>query len=204
MKKDPIEIFNQWALTGKDKGMEKNHASPVKEMLKFSTKNINTFSFIDAGCGNGWVVRNVSKFKECEEAIGVDGSSKMIEKALSLDKKNNYFCSNLLNWKPANKVDLVHSMEVFYYFKNPEKVIEHIHDKWIKAGGRLIMGVDFYFENKISHNWPEETNVSIMNLLKEKDWINIFNKAGFLNVKNWRSGIKNDWGGTLIVTGTKN
>ena len=66
------------------------------------------------------------------------------------------------------------------------------------------MGVDFYFENKISHNWPEETDVNIMTLLKEKDWINIFNKVGFSNVKNWRSNRKKDWAGTLIVTGVKN
>ena len=76
MKKDPIEIFSQWALTGKDKGMEKNHALPVKEMLEFSIEKLNNFSFVDAGCGNGWVVRNVSKFKNCIEAIGIDGSKK--------------------------------------------------------------------------------------------------------------------------------
>ncbi len=204
MKKSPIDIFSDWAETGKDKGMEKNHAEPVKDMLEFSSKNLKNFSFIDAGCGNGWVVRKVSKYKECIDSVGIDGSSKMIDKAISVDKKNTYHCSNLLKWFPKKPVDLVHSMEVFYYFKKPEKIVQHVFDKWLKTGGRLIMGVDFYFENKISHNWPEETNVNIMTLLKEKDWTNIFNKAGFSNVKKWRSNRKKNWAGTLIVTGVKN
>ena len=42
----------------------------------------------------------------------------MIEKAKKLDGKNEYVCSDLLNWKPGEKVDLVMSMEVFYYFEN--------------------------------------------------------------------------------------
>ena len=204
MKKTPIDVFSDWAVTGKDKGMEKNHAGSVEDMLGFASKNLKRFSFIDAGCGNGWVVRKVSKNKECINSIGVDGSSKMIDKAVSLDKKNNYYCYNLLKWIPEKPVDLVHSMEVFYYFENPKNIIKHIYRNWIKTGGRLIMGIDFYYENKISHGWPDETNVNTMTLLKEKNWINIFNDVGFLDVKKWRSGEKNDWAGTLIVTGVKN
>ena len=103
----------------------------------------------------------------------------MIDKAVSLDKKNNYYCYNLLKWMPEKPVDLVHSMEVFYYFENPKKIIKHIYRNWIKTGGRLIMGIDFYYENKISHSWPDETNVNTMTLLKEKKWVNIFNEVGF-------------------------
>ena len=58
--KKPIEVFSEWALNGKDKGMEKNHANPVEEMLNFINTERNEigneFSFLDLGCGNGWVV----------------------------------------------------------------------------------------------------------------------------------------------------
>ena len=204
MKKNPIDIFSDWAVSGKDEGMEKNHSKSVDDMLKFSLIKLKNFSFIDAGCGNGWVVRKVSKNKECENAIGVDGSSKMINKAISLDKKNRYYCSNLLEWMPKKPVDLVHSMEVFYYFKEPKKIIEHIYKNWIKIRGRLIMGIDFYYENQISHGWPDETNVNTMILLKEKDWVDIFKDVGFLDIIKWRSGKKKNWAGTLIITGIKN
>ena len=55
------------------------------------------------------------------------------------------------------------------------------------------MGIDFYFENKPSHNWPEKTNVSIMTLLSIKQWEGLFIKAGFKNIETSRSGEKNDW-----------
>ena len=204
MKKNPIDIFSDWAVSGKDEGMEKNHSKSVDDMLRFSLIKLKNFSLIDEGCGNGWVVRKVSKNKECENAIGVDGSSKMINKAISLDKKNRYYCSNLLEWMPKKPVDLVHSMEVFYYFKKPKKIIEHIYKNWIKIRGRLIMGIDFYYENQISHGWPDETNVNTMILLKEKDWVDIFKDVGFLDIIKWRSGKKKNWAGTLIITGIKN
>ena len=48
-------------------------------MINYSIKNLNHFTFIDAGCGNGWVIRKVSENKNVK-AVGVDGS-KMIAKA---------------------------------------------------------------------------------------------------------------------------
>ena len=63
MKKSPIEIFSQWVEQGKDDGMEKNHISSVKKMLDFSLKGLDDFTFIDAGCGTGWVVRMVSEME---------------------------------------------------------------------------------------------------------------------------------------------
>ena len=46
----------------------------------------------------------------------------MISKAKSLDQANSYICADLLNWIPDQKVDLVHSMEVFYFFENPKSL----------------------------------------------------------------------------------
>ena len=204
MKKSPIEIFSQWVEQGKDDGMEKNHISSVKKMLDFSLKGLDDFTFIDAGCGTGWVVRMVSEMESCFSANGVDGSLKMIQKARNLDSLNKYDCENLLSWKPNSKKDVVHSMEVLYYFNNPIEVLQNIYNNWLNHNGRLIMGMDFYFENTISHNWPEKTNVSIMTLLKTKEWKKILIDAGFKNVKSWTVGKTDNWNGTLILSGTKN
>lgn len=204
MKKSPIEIFSQWVEQGKDDGMEKNHISSVKKMLDFSLKGLDDFTFIDAGCGTGWVVRMVSEMESCFSANGVDGSLKMIQKARNLDSLNKYDCENLLSWKPNSKKDVVHSMEVLYYFNNPIEVLQNIYNNWLNDNGRLIMGMDFYFENTISHNWPEKTNVSIMTLLKTKEWEKILIDAGFKNVKSWTVGKTDNWNGTLVLSGTKN
>jgi hypothetical protein len=66
------------------------------------------------------------------------------------------------------------------------------------------MGMDFYYENTISHNWPEKTNVSIMTLLKTKEWEKMLIEVGFKNVKSWTVGKTDNWNGTLVLSGTKN
>ena len=94
-------------------------------------------------------------------------------------------------------------MEVFYYLKNPKNMIQKIFDSWLKKNGRLIIGIDFYFENKVSHNWSDSCGISNMKLYSEESWINFFKTSGFNSVKSWRFGAKKDWAGTLIVRGVK-
>ena len=204
IKKSPIEIFSDWVDLGKDDGMEKNHSESVKTMLNIVLKNLEDFTFIDAGCGNGWVVRMVSEMDSCFSALGVDGSLKMIDKAKSLDNVSKYECAEISVWKPNQKKDIVHSMEVLYYFKDPLVVLKNIYDNWLNINGKFIMGIDFYYENKISHNWPEKTNVDTMTLLSTQEWKNIVSKAGFKNIESRRVGEKNEWKGTLIISATKN
>ena len=119
------------------------------------------FSFIDASCGNGWVVRKVLKHSLCESATGIDSPEGMIKEPKKLDPNGNYVLSDLLEWKPDNYVDMVHSMEVIYYFKNLKKLILHLKDFWLKPGGIFIMGLDFYQENIDSHTWPEYLNTEM-------------------------------------------
>ena len=61
-KKAATEVFSQWALIGKDEGMERGHAASVKAMLELALPKVKSdFSAIDLGCGNGWVVRLLSE-----------------------------------------------------------------------------------------------------------------------------------------------
>ena len=63
--------------------------------------------------------------------------------------------------------------------------------------------MDFYKENKVSHSWPEKTGVSIMELISENTWKEYFKESGFKNIKSWKVGKKENWEGTLIITGIK-
>ncbi len=201
MKYDPVNIFSKWAEVGRDEGMAKAHEPAVLEMLEFIYDTYNSpFSFIDAGCGNGWVVRKILSDSNCKKASGIDGSKKMIEKALLKDPNGNYYCSDLLEWKPNQKVDVVHSMEVLYYFKSPYKLIKHIVGNWINKGGLLIAGIDHYIGNEESYSWSDDLNVH-MTLLSSSEWIDIFHKSGLDNCKSWKANQTKDSPGTLVILG---
>jgi len=202
MKQSPIEVFNNWAEIGKDEGMADGHRSAVLQMLELSLPK-RPFSFLDAGCGNGWVVRLVKSMEDCLLSEGIDGSVKMIEKARETDRLNTYYREDLTKWSPNKKYDVIHSMEVFYYLEKPEELLAKIHDNWLGTNGRLVMGIDFYRENTVSHDWPEKCGINLMRLFSEKDWIQMFKKAGFEEVSARRLDAKEGWAGTLCVIGQK-
>ncbi|MDC3398255.1 class I SAM-dependent methyltransferase [Gammaproteobacteria bacterium] len=200
------EVFSEWAKKGKDIGMEKGHASAVEDMINFAIQDrINlerNFSFLDLGCGNGWVVRRVETDPLCVRAVGIDGAKQMIEKATQGDSKSEYLHENIDTYSSPDKFDLIHSMEVLYYLEDPALTIKKIADSWLNQEGRLIAGVDLYFENTESHSWEEKVGTKMM-MLKEAEWIEIFSSAGLKDVKSWRSNQNQDWAGTLVLTGKK-
>ena len=197
----PIEVFNSWVQNGKDEGMEKNHSIAVDVMIHMLIgKSNKQFSFIDAGCGNGWVIRKVNVHDLCSYSVGVDGSKNMIDMAEKIDPTGSYVCSDLMQWKPKEKVDYVHSMEVLYYFEDPSMVLKHIYDFWLKKNGTIVVGIDFYKENIISHSWPKSLNTK-MTLLSKKEWLNCFRESGFSNVELSQINPGNDFKGTLVIKG---
>lgn len=203
MKRIPTDVFGEWAESGRDVKMAKGHEPAVNHMLDLAIGDQKQFSFIDAGCGNGWVVRQAAKYPECVNAFGVDGAKQMVDKARRLDAANSYVCADLSQWKPNSAVDVVHSMEVIYYLDDPAAFLHNIYSSWLKPGGLLIVGLDFYEENKVSHSWPHDCDISIMRLMSEKTWVKMFKQAGFKNVTSLRFGAKKDWAGTLILKGIK-
>ena len=83
------------------------------------------------------------------------------------------------------------------------KLFLNIYSNWLKEGGRLIIGLDFYQENPASHAWPEACGISIMQLFPELTWKNFFVNASFKEVESWKVGTKENWSGTLVLTGIK-
>jgi trans-aconitate methyltransferase len=198
------EVFGDWAKDGRDERMAKGHADAVANMLDFAILNVSdSFTAIDAGCGNGWAARSVQALPACAHAQGVDGAKEMIERARTIDPDGTYIHADLMEWKPAEPVDLVHSMEVFYYFRQPGALLTHIVKHWLKPGGRLIAGVDHYLENPPSHDWAAQNGIAFMTTLSEAQWLDLCRNAGLGQVQSWRANAREDWAGTLIFTGTK-
>lgn len=172
------EVFSEWALAGKDAGMEKGHAPAVQAMLAAAEPHLpDNFSAIDLGCGNGWVVR-ILEAMGASHAAGVDGARAMIDKARAVDPEGTYHHGLLPDWNPPQKYDLIHTMEFLYYLKDPAAMIQLIHDHWLNPGGVFVMGVDHYAEHEASLSWPEHVGVS-MTTLTTQEWHDVIRKAGF-------------------------
>ena len=202
----PIEIFGKWAEEGKDVGMEKGHATSVKDMLNFALQertNIGkNFSFLDLGCGNGWAARKVAENTLCTDAVGLDGAEQMIINAKKTEGQVEYIHADINSYIPNRKFDLIHSMEVLYYLEDPAEKVKSFTNNWLEDQGRLIIGIDHYYENLDSHSWEEKVGTPML-MLKEAEWLDIFFASGLNDVKSWRSNPSKDWSGTLVLTGKK-
>ena len=203
-RRPATDVFHDWALRGKDEGMERGHAQSVAEMIDFisvkSEQRGTNFSAVDVGCGNGWVVRILADIQLCQQAIGIDGAKAMIEKAKSIDSENQYIFAGLPDYSPIEKFDYVHSMEFLYYLEEPEKMLQVFYDDWLKEGGWAVIGIDHYMENEDSLYWPEHVGVN-MATRTINQWEGAWKKAGFNNVEHWIAGGKE--GVTLVFVGQK-
>ena len=203
MTRKATDIFSEWASIGRDEGMQNNHWKAVKNMFQTLNKEQSKpFSFIDAGCGNGWAVREMLKNPLCLNAVGVDGAIEMIERAKKTDPNGNYIYKDLMEWEPKTLVDIVHSMEVIYYFNDPKKLILHMKDKWLKPNGKLIMGLDFYKENSDCHDWPKQLETQ-MTLLSINQWVGLLKNCGLKDVISYQTNTNDSFEGTLVLYAKK-
>jgi SAM-dependent methyltransferase len=205
---DPVrKIFDEWAKNGRSDLMEKEHGKNVIKILKTISVD-KPFLFLDFGCGNGWVVRRISKDPYCKKAIGIDKSKNMILEANKKKKTNKekYINKNIENFKFNNKFDIIFSMESLYYVDSIEFTLKKIY-KLLKPGGRFFCGTDFYSDNTATVKWAKMMNVQ-MHLYSKQEWKNFFQDTGFetktkqvkdlKNKKKWKREF-----GTLFIIGKK-
>jgi trans-aconitate methyltransferase len=201
--KKATDVFSDWAEIGKDEGMEQGHSPSVNTMIDLALPLMKpNFTFIDIGCGNGWVVRKFQSNAQCSMAIGVDGAKNMIDKAKNIDPEGHYVLAQLPQWSPNENFDLAMSMEFMYYLQQPQKFLATVFRDWLNSNGWIVFGIDHYLENESSHNWPEKLGVH-MTTLSEQDWKNCLESIGFQHVSSSRTGASDGWAGTLILMGQK-
>ena len=199
--------FDEWAKIGRSELMEKEHSKTVLKFLN-SIRFEKPFSFLDVGCGNGWVVRKISQIQNCKKAVGIDKSQNMITKAKSKIKssKENYLRTDILSWKFNGKFDYIFSMESLYYSSPMESALKKIY-KLLKPEGQFFCGTDFYSDNKATIRWSKIMNISL-DLRSKKQWKKMFEEIGFKtktkqvrdfsNRKKWKREF-----GTLFIIGKK-
>ncbi len=201
------KTFDEWAQNGRAELMEKEHGKNVSKFLRTISFD-KPFTFLDVGCGNGWVVRKISREPNCKKSIGIDKSKKMIieSKKKIINKKEEFVHTDIESWKRISKFDFIFSMESLYYADSIELALEKIY-KILKPGGQFFCGTDFYTDNKATAKWAKIMKIQ-MHLHSKKEWKEFFQNTGFnvktkhikdlKNTKKW----KREWG-TLFIIGTK-
>ena len=182
------DFFDAWALNGRDLSMEKGHSKAVNKFLR-SIDFTDSFSFLDVGCGNGWVVRAMAEHAKCAHSLGIDVSAGMIKtaKSKSISKKEAYLHTDIESYK-GDTFDYVFSMESLYYAKSVSDAVEAI---WhvLKPGGKFFCGTDYYAENHDTQDWQKSIKIP-MHLLSIRQWEQIFSDAGFVDIPDddlkWR------------------
>ncbi|MEK9780683.1 MAG: methyltransferase domain-containing protein, partial [Gammaproteobacteria bacterium] len=110
-----------------------------------------------------------------------------------------YIVGDLERIELKKKFDVIHSMEVLYYIDKPADLLEKIAKFWLAENGRLIVGIDRYFENQESHSWDTDVGTK-MHLKSEYEWVEMFKAAGFKQVSSWRANVNDSWAGTLVIS----
>jgi len=200
-------LFDKWAKTGRAEEMEKGHGTTVNKFLDKLVLD-KSFTFLDIGCGNGWVVRKISQLSNCKKAIGIDKSRTMIKKAKEkkTSEKEAYFTTDLESWKYTGKFDVVFSMEALYYSVPMEPALKKVY-KLLKKQGTFYCGTDFYKDNKLTTRWTKDMAIP-MDLRSEQEWKKMFKEIGFhtrakhvldpTNKSKWKQEF-----GTLFVIGKR-
>ena len=198
--------FDAWARGGRSSKMEKEHRhSVIKFLDRIGWKK--SFSFLDVGCGNGWVVREMIQNRGCADATGIDKSSQMIIHAESMRiAKEKYIHADIETLEIRKKFDYIFAMESLYYSDSVEASLERIFNM-LKMGGEFFCGTDFYADNKATAGWSRMMDLH-MHLYSKKEWIRLFKDAGFQvrtrqikdihDKRKWRREY-----GTLFIIGKK-
>ena len=207
MRMDEVEkTFDVWAKNGRAELMEVEHGKNVSKFFS-KIKFEKPFTFLDVGCGNGWVVRKIGSLENCKKSIGIDKSKKMINQAKKFsDNKEQFYYSDIESFKTRQKFDFIFSMESLYYVNSIEKVLRKIYSL-LSPGGQFICGTDFYSDNKATRRWKKVMNIQ-MHLYSKKEWKSLFADAGFdvktkqvkdlKNKKKWKREF-----GTLFIIGIR-
>ena len=201
------KYFDKWAIIGRSEEMEVGHGTNVNKFLNKITFD-KKFSFLDIGCGNGWVVRKMAEIPTCKQAVGIDKSKNMTNRAKmkKISKKEKYFQAEIESWNSVKKFDVIFSMESLYYSVPMEPALAKVYTM-LKPGGVFYCGTDFYSDNHLTTRWAKDMKIP-MDLRSKSQWKKMFEKIGFTTktkqVKDLthKSKWKRDYG-TLFVIGEK-
>ncbi|ELZ03190.1 type 11 methyltransferase [Natrialba chahannaoensis JCM 10990] len=154
------EEFDDWATSGRDRGMEERHWHTAKHALARMPVAAGD-TVLDLGCGSGYAGRALRDTKDAGRIYGLDGSPEMAHNAAGYtqDPQVSYVVGDFGSLPFGDDtIDHVWSMEAFYYAADPHETLAEVA-RVLRPGGTFYCAVNYYEENVHSHAWQE--NISI-------------------------------------------
>lgn len=200
----PQQVFDQWALDTRADGMERCHRASVSRA--FSLIPESGGHYLEIGTGNGYGIHYMATHQyQNGQCVGLDVSPNMVrktEKRLQGLDNVRLETADFLNWKPPGTLlfSCIFSMEVFYYFQDIRAGVERAVCL-LEPEGMLLVLVNYYLENEITHSWPEDLGTP-MTLWSQSQYLEAFQKSGLKKIKQERFDT-GDGLGTLCTRGIK-
>jgi len=171
------EEFDEWATSGKDRGMEDRHWHTAKHVLARMPVEAGD-AVLDLGTGSGYALRALRE-RGVDRGYGLDGAPEMVRNARTYtDDDAVGFLVGDFDALPFadDSLDHVFSMEAFYYAADPANTLEEIR-RVLKPGGTFYCAVNYFAESEATHAWQDNIAVE-MTLWSREEYREAFRDAG--------------------------
>jgi len=170
--------FDDWAASGKDRGMARRHWHTAKHALARMPVEPGD-AVLDLGTGSGYALRALRETRGIGRGVGLDGSPAMARNARSYtDDPQVEYVTGAFSRLPLarDSVDHAWSMEAFYYAREPAETLRELR-RVLRPGGTFYCAVNFYEESDHTHGWRERMDVDML-LWSREEYRAAFREAG--------------------------
>lgn len=176
--------FDGWARSGRAERLEAGHGDVARQVIERMDIRPG-HRVLDLGCGVGWATRLLAARSAGVQAIGIDISPAMIDKAAELSDpqaRTRYEVGDLESLPFGDgELDRVFSMEALYYAHDLAQALSEIH-RVLEPGGHADVVVDYYVGRSTTEVWADAVGLA-MHHLDEAAWKAAFHAAGFGEVE---------------------
>ena len=190
--------FNQWADSGRGRGLEKRHWETTRELIELMEISEHD-NVLDLGCGVGWATRVLAQKASRGIVAGLDLSDRMIVQARTgyRNPHNVFFVVADASGIPcpAGFFDAMLSVESIYYYPELDAAFSEVH-RILKPGGKAFFLIGYYKENAWGHEWAKHIDIPL-HLLGAAEYTAALKRSGFASAAHRRivdsTPLPDDW-----------